>query len=97
MYTQISDAFIDKYGDKAGWAHQILFAGDLNSFKDKLQSPSKETVKEKNSKVEIQDPEKIIRSGKKRKISEITQPETNISQPSPAKEESKQLRKRRKL
>lgn len=42
MYSQISDAFIDKYGDKAGWAHQILFAGDLASFKDKIStSPQK--------------------------------------------------------
>lgn len=32
MYTQISDAFVDRYGDKAGWAHQVLFAGDLASF-----------------------------------------------------------------
>jgi len=31
-YQEISDAFIDKYGSNAGWAHQILFAADLNSF-----------------------------------------------------------------
>ena len=40
LYVKITDAFQDKYGDKAGWAHQILFAGDLTSFKDQV-SPSK--------------------------------------------------------
>lgn len=43
-YEQISEAFISKYGDKAGWAHQILFAGDLNSFKDKLQEAKAATT-----------------------------------------------------
>ena len=37
-YQIITDAFIEKYGDKAGWAHQILFAGDLTSFRDKIAS-----------------------------------------------------------
>ena len=45
-YAQITDAFIEKYGDEAGWAHQVLFAGDLASFKEKINdsktaSPSK--------------------------------------------------------
>jgi N-glycosylase/DNA lyase len=32
IYHEINEAFVNKYGDKAGWAHQILFAGDLDSF-----------------------------------------------------------------
>lgn len=32
LYDRINQAFFDLYGDKAGWAHQILFAGDLSAF-----------------------------------------------------------------
>ena len=36
LHQQIGDAFRKVYGDHAGWAHQILFAGDLAQFKDKV-------------------------------------------------------------
>jgi len=41
MHEEIGNAFRKKYGQYAGWAHQILFAGDLSSFQSKL-SESKE-------------------------------------------------------
>lgn len=46
MYIQISDAFVDRYGDKAGWAHQVLFAGDLKSFQTKLEKSKKDEAAE---------------------------------------------------
>lgn len=36
VYLEINEAFIKRYGEKAGWAHQILFAADLDSFAHKL-------------------------------------------------------------
>jgi len=30
LYHEIGDSFRKVYGPHAGWAHQILFAGDLN-------------------------------------------------------------------
>ena len=46
-------AFFKVYGDKAGWAHQILFAGELTDFKDKVNSPeeTQNTNSDKKSKV----------------------------------------------
>ena len=41
LYHQIGDSFRDVYGPHAGWAHQILFAGDLNHFKEKVASSKK--------------------------------------------------------
>lgn len=29
MYLKINEAFVDFYGPKTGWAHQIVFAGEL--------------------------------------------------------------------
>lgn len=80
-HNLIADAFIAKYGDKAGWAHQILFAGDLASFKDKLNnSTSKATPA-----AAAVDPEALPKSdvsaeegakkkpvGKKRTFSQVT-------------------------
>lgn len=41
LYHQIGDSFRDVYGPHAGWAHQILFAGDLNQFKEKVAESKK--------------------------------------------------------
>ena len=38
LYRRISDCYVDRFGQYAGWAQQILFAGDLTMFKDKLES-----------------------------------------------------------
>eukprot|EP00347_Sterkiella_histriomuscorum_P018548 403345092 len=37
LYMQIVEAFRDRFGDKAGWAHQIMFAGDFEKFPRKEQ------------------------------------------------------------
>ena len=86
-YIEISDAFVERYGDKAGWAHQILFAGDLASFKDKIASATPSKTKPKSVKTEV---------GKKRTISQITQsPEDDNS--SSVKAKAGNNEKRRKL
>jgi len=40
------EAFRKRFGDKAGWAHQILFAGDLNSFQEKIKDSKKRKIGE---------------------------------------------------
>jgi hypothetical protein len=45
-FYRIGDAFRKKFGDKAGWAHQILFAGDLLSFKEKVDVSKKRKIGE---------------------------------------------------
>ncbi|CDW77996.1 n-glycosylase dna lyase-like [Stylonychia lemnae] len=57
LYLQIVQAFRDKFGDKAGWAHQIMFAGDLKSFQEKISNSNSANTSAQNS--------------KKRKIDEI--------------------------
>merc|ERR1711990_487378 len=44
-YLAINEAWVKRYGERAGWAHQILFAADLNSFQHKLDS-KKRTAEE---------------------------------------------------
>lgn len=34
MYSRISNHFLELWGNKAGWAHAVLFAADLPGFKD---------------------------------------------------------------
>ena len=41
LYVEIGDAFRERFGSHAGWAHQIMFAGDLNSFKEKIADSKK--------------------------------------------------------
>ncbi|TNV77670.1 hypothetical protein FGO68_gene11284 [Halteria grandinella] len=46
LYVEIGDAFRKRFGDKAGWAHQILFAGDLDSFKEVIAESKKRSLGE---------------------------------------------------
>ena len=64
VYADITKAFVSKYGDKAGWAHQILFAGDLSSFKEKID----------NAKIETQEKteQKVVKN-KKRQLKDVTE------------------------
>ena len=50
QHNEIESAFIKRYGEKAGWAHQIVFAGDLTSFQDKLkvETPKKVVPKKRS-------------------------------------------------
>jgi N-glycosylase/DNA lyase len=36
VYNSVLEHFEDKFGSHAGWAHQILFAAELATFKDRL-------------------------------------------------------------
>mmetsp|Transcript_44877 Transcript_44877/g.43460 ORF Transcript_44877/g.43460 Transcript_44877/m.43460 type:complete len:120 (+) Transcript_44877:551-910(+) len=45
-YNEIGDAYRKKFGKKAGWAHSILFAGDLSSFQEKLPVTKKRKIAE---------------------------------------------------
>lgn len=36
IYEQVGNIFRDKFGDKAGWAHSVLFAAELPEFKRSL-------------------------------------------------------------
>ena len=47
LYVSINEAWVKMYGENAGWAHQILFAGDLAQFKDKVESKKREKIEEK--------------------------------------------------
>jgi hypothetical protein len=40
IYDSVLAHFKDKFGSHAGWAHQILFAAELNTFKDRCASLS---------------------------------------------------------
>lgn len=43
IYKKISEAYFTKFGKYSGWAQQILFAGDLKMFKDKMDSATTTT------------------------------------------------------
>lgn len=36
IYYEVRDLFIERFGEKAGWAHSILFAAELNEFRQLL-------------------------------------------------------------
>ncbi|CAN0455077.1 unnamed protein product, partial [Ectocarpus sp. 12 AP-2014] len=36
VYARVGDLFRDRFGDRAGWAHSLLFAAELPGFKAKL-------------------------------------------------------------
>ena len=44
MHQDIGDAFRKVYGPHAGWAHQILFAGDLAQFQEKVKDSKKRKI-----------------------------------------------------
>ena len=36
VYARVGDLFRAGYGDHAGWAHSVLFAGELPQFRSRL-------------------------------------------------------------
>ncbi|KAJ1403227.1 hypothetical protein B484DRAFT_300671, partial [Ochromonadaceae sp. CCMP2298] len=36
VYEAVGDVFRDRFGVHAGWAHSVLFAAELGSFREKL-------------------------------------------------------------
>ena len=75
-YNEIGDYFRTKFGPQCGWAHSVLFAGELSFFKD---SPSKEESSKRNLEVKIEEeieveekvvtPVKAISKRRKTKVS----------------------------
>jgi hypothetical protein len=47
---RIGEAFRSRFGEKAGWAHQILFAGDLVSFREVISESKKRKLEEEEDK-----------------------------------------------
>ncbi|XP_041971960.1 N-glycosylase/DNA lyase isoform X2 [Aricia agestis] len=47
MYTEIGDHFRQLFGDKAGWAHTILFCADLKKFQTNTETEEKPKRKKK--------------------------------------------------
>lgn len=41
VYKQIGDFFRELYGEYAGWAHSVLFSGDLKKFEEFPNSKKK--------------------------------------------------------
>lgn len=36
VYKEVGDFFLETFGDKCGWAHTVLFYGELAANRDKL-------------------------------------------------------------
>lgn len=67
-YKSVQEKLKDIWGEHAGWAHSVLFAGDLPSL-DNLKREHVETSTENVTKVEIQDPDSGVKEQiKRRKI-----------------------------
>jgi len=49
IYTEVGDFFREKFGDLAGWAHSILFAAELSSFRKALEPGDTVNIKEENN------------------------------------------------
>lgn len=51
IYTEVGDFFRGKFGDLAGWAHSILFAAELSSFRKALDESADEnaSIKDESS------------------------------------------------
>jgi hypothetical protein len=49
VYTEVGDFFRDRFGPLAGWAHSILFAAELTSFKKTIENNNNSDDDTKNS------------------------------------------------
>jgi N-glycosylase/DNA lyase len=46
VYEAVGDVFRDRFGDKAGWAHSVLFAAELPQFRKFLPVDMQDDMKE---------------------------------------------------
>lgn len=58
IHDQVADIFREKFGDQAGWAHSVLFAGELPEYSKLLPQDAQIAMKEfskdrKKRKVEV--------------------------------------------
>ncbi|EGZ25302.1 hypothetical protein PHYSODRAFT_479501 [Phytophthora sojae] len=49
VYRMVGDLFRTRFAPQAGWAHSVLFAGDLSAFKPELPGGEKKKAKAKRS------------------------------------------------
>jgi len=73
IYENVGDIFRSKFGEKAGWAHSVLFAAELAEFRSLLPAEMQEemkayTIDAKNRK-EVKKKEAIQNPSKKQKLS----------------------------
>ena len=71
MYARVGDTFRERYGGHAGWAHSVLFDGELPLFRTKLPASVQEEMaawkeQEKAAKVEAVAKKKAAREAKGR-------------------------------
>ena len=69
VYARVGDTFRERYGDHAGWAHSVLFAGELPLFRTKLPASVQAEMaawkeQEKAAKVEAVAKRKAAREAK---------------------------------
>ena len=69
VYGRVGDLFRSRYGTHAGWAHSLLFAGELPQFKARLPAELQEEMLafkalEKQNKAEREAKRKKVREGK---------------------------------
>jgi HhH-GPD superfamily base excision DNA repair protein len=44
VYKRVGDLFRQRFGDHAGWAHSLLFAGEISAFKSRLPASLREQM-----------------------------------------------------
>ncbi len=80
VYAEIGNVFRDVFGDKAGWAHSVLFAADLFSFR-KVMMKGEKGAKEEGEEGAKEQQEGALSApkGKKRKTPAVKKEENNTS------------------
>ncbi len=67
QYNLILRSHFTRFGKLAGWAHTILFAGDLAKFQKDMQKAEKSSANEKPSEQGDEKENSVNNSDKKRK------------------------------
>jgi N-glycosylase/DNA lyase len=52
LYNKIADCYEQKFGKYAGWAQQVLFAGDLDIYKETMSDKPTKRAEESEEEVE---------------------------------------------
>ena len=81
VYARVGDTFRERYGDHAGWAHSVLFAGELPLFRTKLPASVQAEMaawkeQEKAAKVEAVAKRKAAREAKAEAKDAAEEPKT---------------------
>ena len=69
IYENVGDIFRSKFGEKAGWAHSVLFAAELPEFRSLLPIEMQEEMKAYSlDRKEMKKKEAVLKPNKKQKI-----------------------------